>query len=46
MIISSKISIINQKPLLGIRRNDDAKYIEFGGDDHHTKNIFGKSVAK
>ena len=45
MINSSKIYIINQKPTVGSRRNDDNKYIEGGGNDHFTKNIREKYGA-
>ena len=39
MITSSKIYTINQKPPVGSRHNDNAKYTEGGGNYHLTKNI-------
>ena len=36
-IISSNIYIIKHKSPVGSRRNEDAKYIEGGGDDHLTE---------
>ena len=46
MITGSKIYIINQTTTVGSCRNDDAKYIEGGGNDHLTKNIREKYAAE
>ena len=41
-----KMYIINQKPPVGSRLNDDAKYTEGSGNDHLTKNIREKYGAE
>ena len=45
MTTSQKIHTINQKPPVGSRDNDIAKYTEGGGNDQLTKNIREKSGA-
>ena len=45
IITSSKIDIINHNPLAGRHHDEDAKYLEGGGNDHLPINIREKYGA-